>query len=81
MLNGSVKNSCGAFMSGVDGGQSQNRPPLELMHLAAAGNTVVGDKYGHFLMFFFLHFFLVRVVGGQGGEGGGVKVRAVPMPR
>lgn len=48
MSNGSVKNSCRAFMSGVDGGRSQNGPPLELMHLAAAGNTVVGDKYGLF---------------------------------
>lgn len=28
-----------------------NGPPLELMHLAAAGNTVVGDKYGLFLFF------------------------------
>lgn len=57
MLNGSVKNSCGAFMSGVDGGQSQNGPPLELMHLAAAGNTVVGDKYGHFFNVLFSSFY------------------------
>lgn len=42
-------------MSGVDGGQSQNAPPLELMHLAAAANTVVGDKYG---LFFFFYCFL-----------------------
>lgn len=79
------KNSC---MSGVDGGQSQNGPPLELMHsaaAAAAANTVVGDKYGHFLMFSFFFIMLVslgRVCGlGECGSRWGIKVRAVPLPR
>lgn len=56
-------------MSGVDGNQSQNGPPLELMHLAAAGNTVVGDKYG--LFFKNVFFFLVSSEK-RGGEGGAV---------
>lgn len=68
-------------MSGVDGGQSQNAPPLELMHLAAAANTVVGDKYGLFFCFFLLFsFFFVFLVssglwrGGWGRRGvGGCK--------
>lgn len=68
-------------MSGVDGGQSHNGPPLELMHLAAAGNTVVGDKYGLFYCFLFFFIFLVRLVRdgawgsgvyGFGGGAGGV---------
>lgn len=67
-------------MSGVDGGQSQNAPPLELMHLAAAANTVVGDKYGLFFFFFFTVFFFLRFSSefgsvawglGLGEEGGG----------
>lgn len=35
-------------------------PPLELMHSAAAGNTVVGDKYGLFNMFVFVFYFVRR---------------------
>lgn len=47
-----------------------NGPPLELMHLAAAGNTVVGDKYGLFL--FFKCSFVSLVRSGARGEGGGI---------
>lgn len=54
-----------------------NGPPLELMHLAAAGNTVVGDKYGLFFfcslnVFFFLFSSEERGTrGGRGDWGGG----------
>lgn len=50
-------------MSGGNRGQCQNGPPLELMHWAAAGYTVVGDKYGLFNVFFLFVFISV-------GEGG-----------
>lgn len=53
-------------MSGVNRGQSHNAPPLELMHLAAAGNTVVGDKYGLFFIFSFF-FVFSRVRAGRVG--------------
>lgn len=61
LLNGSVKNSGGAIVSGVDGGQSQNGPLFELMHLAAAGNTVVKDRYGLLFKAFSSFFFFVFV--------------------
>lgn len=57
-------------MSGVNRGQSRNAPPLELMHLAAAGNTVVGDKYGLFFSYFlFSSFFLGQGRGGSECKG------------
>lgn len=54
----------------------QNAPPLELMHLAAAGNTVVGDRYGPFFCLDFLNVFFIFLV-----RAGCKKVRAAPMPR
>lgn len=56
------------LMSGEDGGQSQDSPPLELMHVAAAGNTVVGDEYGLFCVYFFLRFSSEGWGGGCKGE-------------
>jgi hypothetical protein len=52
------------------------------MHLAAAGNTVVGETN---MAFFSAIFFFVgvggHVEGGGGGGDGVIKVRAIPMSR